>query len=109
MRIRFWNPRAVWETTKRVLTRNLWLKVLSLLLAIGTYSALKDKSQDEDVPVNSEAAEAEFFDNLKKYMSRTNSEQVKKQPAAEPEKKASPNTGNKQTQSEKPKEPLKNK
>lgn len=83
-----WNPRAIWDSLKHLVTKNLWLKVLSLLLATATYSALKDKTTDHE---SDSTTEAEMYDSLLKRLAHTLQPEEKPQSAKQPEpKKAEP-------------------
>lgn len=63
-----WNPREIWDSLKRLVTRNLWLKVISLLLAAATYSALKDRTTDHQ---SDSTTEAEMYDSILRRLSHT--------------------------------------
>lgn len=79
-----WNLKRMWESIKRAVTHNLWLKLLSLLLAAATYSALKEKSETNSA--SSEQMEAEIYNKLKAYISDRGFNTVRetrREPAAE--------------------------
>jgi hypothetical protein len=47
MKIKKANIVSLWESTKLLFTRNLWLKILSFILAIATYEALSNAKLTE--------------------------------------------------------------
>jgi hypothetical protein len=83
-----WNPGTILESLKRMLTKNIWLKILSVLLASATYFFLADKTDAKrgDIKIG----EAELYDTLKKYMLKPdNAGNTEKSPA---EKKVQENS-----------------
>lgn len=91
MKKKSWNPRGLWESLKRMVTKNLWLKILSLILATTTYSALKDKTEYQ--PRASEEMEAEIK-NLKHYISKTAASHERHQNAKKTDDPAEENKNN---------------
>lgn len=71
----------LWEAAKRAVTRNFWLKIISLVLALATYTALEPKTEMRSVSDDASADDKRQLSNILKIIERD--EKNRSRPVAE--------------------------
>ncbi len=71
----------LWSAAKRAVTKNFWLKIISLVLALATYTALEPKTETRSAPNDAAADDKRRLSNILKIIERD--EKNRPEPPAE--------------------------